>query len=56
MSSTVPHRFAREFGTRALAGVDEGRARHMQAHGFEQHLVAVGGAVEGAGAFAVVGA
>ena len=27
----------------------------MQAHGFEQHLVAVGGAVKGAGALAVVG-
>ena len=35
--------------------MDEGRAGHMQAHRFEQHLVGVGGAVEGAGAGAVVG-
>ena len=27
----------------------------MQAHGFEQHLVAIGGAVKGAGTFAMVG-
>ena len=27
----------------------------MQPHGFEQHLVAVGGAIEGAGAQAMVG-
>ena len=35
--------------------VHEGRAGHVQAHRLEQHLVAVGGAVEGAGAGAVVG-
>ena len=35
--------------------VDEGSTRHMQAHGLEQHLVAVGRAVEGAGAGAVIG-
>ena len=48
-------RLARQISTHALAGVDEGGAGHMQAHGFEQHLVAVGGAIKGAGAFAVVG-
>ncbi|MNK77416.1 hypothetical protein D3C87_970150 [compost metagenome] len=35
--------------------VDEGRARQVQAHDFHQQLVGVGGAVEGAGAGAVVG-
>ncbi len=36
-------------------GIDEGRARQMQAHDLHQHLVGVGGAVEGAGAGRVVG-
>ena len=35
--------------------VDEGGARQVQAHDLHQHLVGVGGAVEGAGAGAVVG-
>ena len=35
--------------------VDEGGARQVQAHHLHQHLVGVGGAVEGAGAGAVVG-
>jgi hypothetical protein len=47
-------RFAGQLGTHALGGVDEGRARHVQAHGFEQHLVAVGRAIKSASAFAVV--
>ena len=38
----------------AVVRMDEGRAGHVQAHRLEQHLVAVGGAVEGAGAGAVV--
>jgi hypothetical protein len=58
---------ARAQGDRALRGrrgqriaqaavrVHEGRARQVQAHDFHQELVAVGGAVEGAGAGAVVG-
>ena len=37
------------------AGIDEGGARHVQAHDLHQHLVGVGGAVEGAGAGAVIG-
>ncbi len=37
------------------ARIDEGRARHMQAHDLHQHLVGVGGAVEGAGARPVIG-
>ena len=37
------------------AGVDEGGARHMQAHDLHQHLVGVGRAVEGAGARPVIG-
>ncbi|MNZ92670.1 hypothetical protein D3C78_1117030 [compost metagenome] len=36
-------------------GIDERRARQVQAHHFHQQLVGVGGAVEGAGAGAVVG-
>ena len=35
-------------------GVDEGGVGHVQAHHFHHHLVGVGGAVEGAGARAVV--
>ena len=37
------------------AGIDEGRARQMQAHDFHQHLVGIGGAVKGAGAGAMIG-
>ncbi len=48
------YRFAREFGAGALMGLDKGRTRHMQTHGFEQHLVAVGGAIKSTGALAVV--
>ncbi len=36
-------------------GMHEGRARQVQAHHLHHHLVGVGGAVEGAGAGAVVG-
>ena len=49
-----PHRLARQRVAQAVVRVDEGGARHVQAHRLEQHLVAVGGAVEGAGAGAVV--
>ncbi len=49
------HGLARERFAHRVAGLDEGRARHVQAHGFQQHLVAVGGAVEGAGARRVIG-
>ncbi len=37
------------------AGIDEARPRQVQPHEFHQHLVGVGGAVEGAGAGAVIG-
>ncbi len=36
-------------------GIDEGRARQVQAHHFHQHLIGVGGAIEGTGARAVIG-
>ncbi|MNJ62901.1 hypothetical protein D3C77_587570 [compost metagenome] len=36
-------------------GIDERRARQVQAHHFHQQLVGVGGAVKGTGAGAVVG-
>ena len=49
------HGFAGEGFAQRGAGVDEGRAGQVQAHDFHQHLVAVGRAVEGAGAGAVVG-
>ncbi|SPK72805.1 conserved exported protein of unknown function [Cupriavidus taiwanensis] len=39
----------------AAVGMDEGRARQVQAHDLHQELVAVGGAVEGTGAGAVIG-
>ena len=51
----APHHFARERIAQRRAGVDERRARQVQTHDFHQHLVAVGGAIEGAGAGAVVG-
>ena len=35
-------------------GVEEGGGRQVQAHHFHQHLIGIGGAVEGAGAGAVV--
>ncbi len=44
-----------ELVAHAGAGIDEGAARQLHAHHLHQHLVAVGGAVEGAGARAVVG-
>ena len=47
--------FARQFGAQFQARIDKSSAWHMQAHGFQQHLVAVGGAVEGAGSRRVVG-
>ena len=37
-----------------LVGVDEGRARQLQAHRFQQHLVGIGGAIERAGAGSVI--
>ncbi len=37
------------------ARIDEGRPWQMQAHHFHQHLIGVGGAVEGAGAGTVIG-
>ena len=46
--------FACQLVAQIVAGVYKGGAGHMQAHGFEQHLVAVGRAVKGAGAGAVV--
>ena len=49
------HCLARQLCAHRFPWVDEGRAGHMQAHGFEQHLVAVGRAVKSAGAFAMVG-
>jgi len=36
------------------AGIDETRTGQMQAHDFHQHLIGIGGAVEGAGAGAVI--
>src|SRR5256885_15466462 len=36
------HGLAREQFAFAVGRVDEGRARHVQAHGLQQHLVAVG--------------
>ena len=36
-------------------GIDEGRAGQVQAHDLHQHLVGVGGAVEGAGAGRMIG-
>ncbi|OQC07863.1 MAG: hypothetical protein BWX79_01796 [Alphaproteobacteria bacterium ADurb.Bin100] len=49
------HRLGRQCLAQRCAGIDEGRARQLQAHDLQQHLVGVGGAVEGAGAGAVVG-
>ncbi len=49
------HRFARQRLAQVRVRMHEGRARHMQAHRFQQHLVAVGGAIERAGAGAVIG-
>ena len=37
------------------AGIDEGGTGHVEAHDLHQHLVGVRGAVEGAGAGAVIG-
>jgi hypothetical protein len=54
MASTLRMASREQFAF-AIGRVDEGRARHVQAHGLQQHLVAVGCAVEGAGAFAMVG-
>ena len=38
-----------------VPGIDEGGARRVQAHDLHQHLVGIGGAVEGAGARPVIG-
>ena len=57
-------RFASQHGTRGLAGqlitqvvvrIHKSAAGHVQAHGFQEHLVAVGCAVKRAGAAPVVG-
>ncbi|MGZ2466296.1 hypothetical protein ACVJMZ_001820 [Sinorhizobium medicae] len=37
------------------AGIDEGSAGQVEAHDFHQHLIGIGGAVEGTGAGAVIG-
>ncbi len=50
----LPRRFARQRLAQRCVRVDEGGARQVQAHDLHQHLVGVGGAVEGAGAGAVV--
>jgi len=49
------HRLARQRLAQCVLRVYEGGPRHVQAHRLEQHLVAVGGAAEGAGARAMVG-
>ena len=48
------HRLGGELVAQLGVRMHEGGAGHVQAHRLEQHLVAVGGAVEGAGAGAVV--
>ena len=48
------HGFTCEQLALGVSRVDKGCARHMQAHGFEQHLVAVGRAIESASALIVV--
>ena len=50
------HGLPRQRLAQFIARVDERRARHVQAHRLHQHLVAVGRAVEGAGARCVVSA
>ena len=51
----LSHRLPGELFAQAVVRVDVGRAGHVQPHGLQQHLVAVGRAVEGAGARAMVG-
>ena len=46
--------FACQLVAQVIAGVHKGGAGHVQAHGFEQHLVAVGCAVKSTGAGAVI--
>ena len=46
--------FPRQLVAQRTARGYEGGAWHVQAHGFEQHLVAVGGAIKRAGAWCVV--
>ena len=48
------NRLSRQLLAQRIARVDKCRPRHMQAHRFEQHLVAVGGAIKGTGAHAVI--
>ncbi len=48
-------RLAGQLVTQWCVGIDEGRARQVQAHDLHHHLVGIGGAVEGAGAGAVIG-
>ena len=54
-SEDAPRRLAGQRVTQPGAGIDEGGAGQVQAHHLHQHLVGVGGAVEGAGARPVVG-
>ena len=49
------HRRVGEGFAQGRARVDKRRARQVQAHDLHQHLVGVGGTIEGAGAGAVVG-
>ena len=48
------HGGAGQLAAQLGAGIDESRARHVQAHHFHHHLVGIGGAVEGAGARAMI--
>ena len=48
------HRLARQRFAELRMRVNEGRARHVQAHRFQKHLIAVRRAVEGAGSGAVI--
>ena len=47
--------FTRQRIAQRRAGIDEGGAGHVETHDLHQHLVGIGGAVEGAGAGAVIG-
>ena len=51
----APGRLAGQGVAQGRVGVDEARPRRVQAHDLHQHLVRVGGAVEGAGARPVIG-
>ena len=51
----APRGFAGQRIAQRRAGIDEAGAGQMEAHDLHQHLVGIGGAVEGAGAGRVVG-